>query len=250
MDYFPHDTDAVNDEKIEILRMMYGNDGYAFYFILLERIYRTPKFELDLSDEESKAILTRKVGVTPETFDQMLNTAIKYGCFDREIYQKFNVLTSNGIKKRASVVVTKRDYMRAAYNKKISASETSPETPQRKEKKSKEKKSIVFNKYSDHEELNTAILEFIEFRTKIKKLMTERGINLMLSELNKLSTDPLEQIAILNQSIARGWTGIYPVKSDLGHAAAAPRKNSFHNFEQTSDATNIDQILRQKGRAK
>jgi hypothetical protein len=39
MDYFPHDTDAVNDEKIEALRLLYGNDGYAFYFILLERIY-------------------------------------------------------------------------------------------------------------------------------------------------------------------------------------------------------------------
>lgn len=28
--YFPHDTDAVNDEKIEALRALYGNDGYAY----------------------------------------------------------------------------------------------------------------------------------------------------------------------------------------------------------------------------
>jgi hypothetical protein len=40
IDYFPHDTDAINDEKIEAMRAEYGNDGYAFYFILLERIYK------------------------------------------------------------------------------------------------------------------------------------------------------------------------------------------------------------------
>ena len=39
MDYYPHDIDAANDEKIEALRAIYGNNGYAFYFILLERIY-------------------------------------------------------------------------------------------------------------------------------------------------------------------------------------------------------------------
>ena len=30
-DYFPHDTDAAHDEKIEAMRALYGNDGYAFY---------------------------------------------------------------------------------------------------------------------------------------------------------------------------------------------------------------------------
>ena len=65
MDYFPHDTDAVNDEKIEALRALYGNDGYAFYFIMLERIYRTAEFEINVSDAETQKetfqILAKKV---------------------------------------------------------------------------------------------------------------------------------------------------------------------------------------------
>ncbi|MCY6354344.1 Lin1244/Lin1753 domain-containing protein [Clostridium sp. ZS2-4] len=36
MDYFPHDCDASNDERVEGLRAVHGDDGYAFYFILLE----------------------------------------------------------------------------------------------------------------------------------------------------------------------------------------------------------------------
>ena len=71
MDYFPHDTDASNDEKVEALRSLYGNDGYAFYFILLERIYRTNEAELDVSDAETIQILARKVSVTTEKFEQI-----------------------------------------------------------------------------------------------------------------------------------------------------------------------------------
>ena len=145
MDYFPHDNDAANDEKIEALRVLYGNDGYAFYFILLERIYRTAEFELDVSDAETLQILSRKVGVTEEKFDRMLKTALKQKCFDQEAYETRGVLTSAGIKKRASIVLEKREIMRSRY-KKVSDAETTPETqsetPQvkkRKEKKSKEK---------------------------------------------------------------------------------------------------------------
>lgn len=54
MDYFPHDTDASSDEKIELLTGIYGNDGYAFYFIMLERIYRNKDFCIDVSDAETE----------------------------------------------------------------------------------------------------------------------------------------------------------------------------------------------------
>ena len=148
MDYFPHDTDAVNDEKIEALRLLYGNDGYAFYFILLERIYRTKEFELDVSDAETQQILARKVGVNLEVFQQMLETSLKRGCFDREEYENRGVLTSEGIQKRAGVVVEKREKMRNKYrNDKVSevsdaetTQETREETPKVKERKVKKRK--------------------------------------------------------------------------------------------------------------
>jgi len=152
MDYFPHDTDAVNDEKIEALRALYGNDGYAFYFILLERIYRSNNFELDVSDTETIQILSRKISVTTQEFEKMLQTALKWKCFDAQEYQNKGVLTSNGIKKRASIVVEKREQMRQRYEKQkgISAAETreetEEETPQSKVKKSKEKNICIHKK--------------------------------------------------------------------------------------------------------
>jgi len=152
MDYFPHDTDAVNDEKIEALRALYGNDGYAFYFILLERIYRTNNFELDVSDAETIQILARKVAVTTEKFKQMLDTALKWNCFDADAYKERGCLTSSGIKKRARVVVEKRKKMQKAYRRQKAGvseaetgeetgQETEAETPQSKVKERKVKKS-------------------------------------------------------------------------------------------------------------
>lgn len=115
LDYFPHDTDAVNDEKIEALRALYGNDGYAFFFILLERIYRSPNAEIDVSDAETLQILARKVSVTQQVFSEMMKTALKWGCFDKQSYEERGVLTSNGVKKRASPVIEKRLKMKLRY---------------------------------------------------------------------------------------------------------------------------------------
>jgi len=144
MDYFPHDTDSCSDEKIEALMLLYGAKGYAFYFILLERIYRTNNLELDISDAETIQILSRKISITTDEFFLILNTSLKYKCFDKIAYEKDKILTSDGIKKRANVVFEKRNKMRIAYESKykgVSDAETTQEiiaeTPQSKEKKSK-----------------------------------------------------------------------------------------------------------------
>lgn len=170
LDYFPHDVNSSNDKKIEALRALYGNDGYAFYFIMLEQIYQEPNGDLDVSDAETREeimqILSKKVAVTNELFLKMLDTAMKWGCFDKQLYAEKGIITSNGIKKRMGAVIKKRHKMRDKYQlhkNDISASETpqkpgrnqaetTPETPQRKEKKRKEKEIIMSQ--AEHEFLS------------------------------------------------------------------------------------------------
>lgn len=182
MDYFPHDTDAVNDEKIEALRMLYGNDGYAFYFILLERIYRNKNAELDVSDAETKQILSRKIGITTELFLEILETCIKRKCFDREAYEKRGFLTSEGIKNRALPVIQKRENMRSKYNVGVSDAETMQKggVSAPKVKESKVKKSKVNNKrtYSDFVTMT---------EEEYKKLIDQFGEPLTLDHIEKLN---------------------------------------------------------------
>ncbi len=115
LEYFYHDTDAVTDEKIEAMRTLYRNDAYAFYFILLERIYRSNNTELDLSDKETCKILAKKIMVSVSKFNNMVSSAIKWGLFDKEAFSARTVLTSSGIQKRAKMVLNKRTEARDYY---------------------------------------------------------------------------------------------------------------------------------------
>lgn len=235
MDYFPHDTDATGDEKVETLMMLYGAKGYAFYFILLERIYRQSNFELDISDAETRQILSRKITITIQEFETILKSAIKHKCFDKEMYEKYQILTSYGIKKRTTSVIDKRQKMRKNYNDTVSAAETSQkpsrneaESTQSKEKKSIVNKSIVDNLISDftsNQELIEIIESFIEMRKTLKKPMTDNAIKLMLNKLKKLSNDEITQIEILNNSIFGSWTDIYEIKQQK--LFSQPKKEEY-----------------------
>jgi hypothetical protein len=112
MDYFPHDVDASQDEKIEAMRSVYGNDGYAFYFITLERIYRSDTGELDLNNDVIFVSLAKKIMVTQNKLRKMIQTSVEIGLFSSENYEKLKILTSDGIKKRLSVINGLRDKWR------------------------------------------------------------------------------------------------------------------------------------------
>lgn len=106
LDYFPHDVDASNDEKIEAMESLYGAHGYTFYFKLAERIYRAGG-EI-LVDEVTRGTLVKKCLTTPEVWDKMIETALHVGLFDKNIFTEKKILTSSGIKKRCKEVFAER----------------------------------------------------------------------------------------------------------------------------------------------
>jgi len=133
LEYFPHDVDASNDMKIQRLRAAHGNNGYAFYFMLLEDIYATPALELFIGSEAIVRLLCRKISISPKKFREILTTAFEVGLFDKSAYDRSQVLTSDSIKRRASVVLEKRRQMRERYYSKagVSDAKTGEETQQK-----------------------------------------------------------------------------------------------------------------------
>jgi len=66
--YFPHDSNARNDDRIIAVRMRLGAEGYGIYFMLLERLregngytcakdYNVMAFDLRVSAEKVKAVV-------------------------------------------------------------------------------------------------------------------------------------------------------------------------------------------------
>lgn len=68
--------------------------------------------------------------------------------------------------------------------------------------------------YSVNPALNKAIIEMIENRKRLKKPMTQRAIELMIDRLDKMATNDTDKIAIINQSIERGWSGVFEIEQD------------------------------------
>ena len=117
LSYFPHDTDACNDEKVQSLMALYGAEGYAFYFILLEKVFRTENGRITCGSEAIKAGLARSIGIALKRFEVMLATALEVGCFNADLYKKEGILTSAGIEKRVSIVNSLRERDRERKDK-------------------------------------------------------------------------------------------------------------------------------------
>lgn len=109
LDYFSHDTDAAGDPKIQTLMAMHGTAGYSFYFIMLEKVFRTEKGQLTCGKPTEKAGLARLMCISLKQFDAILETALDIGCFDKETYNEHKAVTSNGIRKRIDTILTIRD---------------------------------------------------------------------------------------------------------------------------------------------
>ena len=112
------------------------------------------------------------------------------------------------------------------------AIEEEEEKEKEEEKKNKKKDSAP---YVADDDLNAAILDFIEYRKKIKKPLTERAIKLTISKLNDLTPVINEQIEILNQSIMNGWQGIFPLKKENQSSNAGATKRTEGRLDWIDD---------------
>ncbi len=86
----------------------------------------------------------------------------------------------------------------------------------------------IVAEYTSNEELKLAIIEFIKMRKMMKKPLTDHALRLMFQKVDKLAKNEFEKIAIINQSIVRGWVGVFPLKDgnsyEFMHRATKPEE--------------------------
>lgn len=146
--YFPLDVEL--DEKMELIEAEYGLTGYAVIIKLLQRIYGGHGYYIHWTYEVA-LLFAKRLGV---------EAAVKRGMFHKEIFAKYKVLTSEGIQKRYFTAIARRKEVEvdddillvqvshfcknaSIIHKNASKTAENADIPaQRKEKKSKEEKSI------------------------------------------------------------------------------------------------------------
>lgn len=99
LDYFPFDVYFFEDEKIEAISGEFGIKGEITTIKLLCAVYRNGYFIV--WNELFKMKLLRSLpGINSELIDQILNRLVKWGFFDKSLFDSDKILTSVAIQKR------------------------------------------------------------------------------------------------------------------------------------------------------
>lgn len=87
------------------------------------------------------------------------------------------------------------------------------------------------------EDVKNALTDFVQNRKELKNPVTSLGIKRLLSKLHSLSSDEAEQIEIINQSIERGYSGLFPVHQGTAQGYST-KNNSFISREKQIEMLN------------
>ena len=106
LDYFPFDVDFFSDPKVIMIEDQFKAKGLAITTVLLCMIYRNGYF---LSyTEEMPYIIAKCVGceVDGELVKEVVKYMVKVKFFDQAVLEKCQILTSRGIQKRWTKIIT------------------------------------------------------------------------------------------------------------------------------------------------
>ncbi len=100
LQYFPFDVDFFNDDKIQLLSSEFQSLGENIVIRLFCKIYANGYF-YKCSDDEI-ALLARSLadGTKPALVKEIIRAAVNRNIFNKQLYESFEILTSNGIQKR------------------------------------------------------------------------------------------------------------------------------------------------------
>lgn len=104
-EYFSHDTDASQDEKVIYLESLFGDSGYAWFFKMLETLGRSTDFEIEWNELKC-AVLARKFNATQQEFNNFIVAATLPEI--RAFVIENGKLHSPGLKKRLEKMVDRR----------------------------------------------------------------------------------------------------------------------------------------------
>lgn len=95
VDYFPHDADASDKKTLYILESKFGNDGYAFWFKLLELLAKSEGHFYDVRNPAAWEFLLAKTHVKEDIGQRILNTLAELDAIDKELWGQKIIWSQN-----------------------------------------------------------------------------------------------------------------------------------------------------------
>ena len=114
--------------------------------------------------------------------------------------------------KEISTKKTNTNLKKERKGEKIFSANKKESTPQKEEPK--QTFDSLIDEYTNNEDLRNELKEHLKTRKLKKAALTNRAVELSLSELDKIAAEDYEKIQIVRNSIMNGWTGFFPLKKD------------------------------------
>ena len=106
VDYFSHDCN--HKQTMYILESRYKNDGYAFWFKLLESLGSAPNHFLDLNDETACEFLAAKTNLNWSSCDEILTLLAKINAICPNLWSKKIVWCQKFVDRMAGVYAKRK----------------------------------------------------------------------------------------------------------------------------------------------
>lgn len=138
IDYFPHYV--AHGKTMYTIENRFGNDGYCFWFKLLEILGSTENHFIDCNKPESWEFLLAKTRVNEIDADNILNLLAKIGAIDSDLWDK-KIIWSENFVLNLTAIYQRRQV--SVYTKTQLIGLMSTETPLKDEYVNKKPQSIV-----------------------------------------------------------------------------------------------------------
>jgi len=179
VDYFPHDAKASEGDTLTILQSRFGNDGYAFWFKLLEKISSSENHVIDCRNPIKWQLLLAKTCTNEERGSAIMELLCELEAIDAQLWRECKIIWCQKLVNNIADAYKNRN--RAVPERPIPTADnlvsgkktpvSSPDNPQTKLNKTKVNK----NKYIAYPEYPNVNKMTKEERQKLIDLFGEAG---------------------------------------------------------------------------
>lgn len=253
LSYHGSNTDYYEDFKIMELLDRYGPLGQTIYDVIIKMVYRNGYY-LEIPMQSLALSVTKTIGSKWIRNRDLVLQVVQYcsdiGLFDNALLQQ-SVITSAGIQKRYAIA-TVRNKVKIEKYRLIEEESDKPllNAPKNEDSVTKNSISVTEIQNTDAEmpikeiKLNT-IYDIAFPSPKIEKafqlyLLVRKSnygdiiseqVQALWEELQSLSSDRKEQLAIIKKATSGGWKSFYKLKKEKKSSTKPQTGTKFNNFQ-------------------
>jgi hypothetical protein len=269
LEYFPFDVDFFNDEKIGAISGEFGIKGEMVCIRLLCAIYRNGYFAV--WNEALKMKLIKELSaVTANLLDEIVSRAVRWGFFNKDLFENGGILTSNGIQRRYFEIIKRRKgddeilpYILIdrknkeinVYNNPVNVDnnpvivvnvDNNPVNvdinAQSKVNKSKVNKNTPLTPLSGgrgrfdfsfvEDDFKKPFDDWIEYKEKRRETYkTQASLEACYRKLKNLSgNNPVTAGEVIEQSLANNWAGLFELIKSKGNKLSTLQQNLKNKY--------------------